>query len=930
MYTKKANMPKKTVTREEFETIIAQQFKGLWTPGYNQEIDSLIDRLFQEFASANFSRKETNQVIFGAKSYLMHQKNEYVNFSRKDNFSRTVELILNREDKKIFQEIERADNKFKDFCRECFGKVEGLTLLTNDFWELAKQNYQLKTSTISKKCKDDAERLVGLYKTFASIFNTIARHTDDYASKDDLLSETRNSLVTIIKNNESSVKKMLEQGDKVAESFDEFLEELTKTDDPRVRFSAQEVRQLLSKTTSVVRIANAKKWKLISGVLNDYIDRISEKYSDDSFKQTYSSKTMILDAGSLLRVNAGDLSVAVELFLGKTFKEALGEEMADLLQKPTTKITNKKLDLLTFLPNFKIKDMDKATNKYIVGTGPSIFVKMNPNNLYDNLNDLATCFCKAYDYYDERFGAKIKFLNEKGIDIQEILTKDNIFDILNINQKMTKEGKENFVENVKIFKNLVSPSDVARIVQHNFNFICKQPKEVMYELKEIAGQANSIEDFKAKIQDYVNQKVRAKISYDRQSFSTVKKERAPRIKKDKIEFQDFNIDPSFLEQLGFVEEVEEKSSTVQKPGKTPAHEMIKKEPHGSLPERFEEAVLYYSTQMENLAGNIKKFNYPSDETNAEEYQKVDIVAKANTKKLIKELSGIVSKMNEAEKEICIENLEGCIELIEDLLDDRVSEKNSLTKFYISSQEQLNSIKKEIKNGSEKTIRKNINEAINNIAINIVPDVMESKEYNQMKKDMYTLLATKYHFPQRKYKIARDKKALELTKAKEEKQLYISKNGFVMLQARALKNALDFLEEWRDGYIKEKESKLIEEEKCKAALFDEKKENRIAELNDEKEQLLQRKDTIEKSIESGELAIGNKRHKLKRATPNKPCRKYASQPWAARLDDQIAGRQDKLVNLQSERETINTRLQEIDEELRQIEGGNSNDAPTNLI
>lgn len=568
-------METKKISEDELCDLLKKQIKMKRKSDSHVEMDfakykDCIKMLCQKFNNSNLSKEEISNILYGAKALIRLEKmrlDEYVviDFSADENFKEYIRSILESEDFKIFKEIEGAERKFKQYSRNNGIEYHGLTRIMSDFWNQSKNIYMDQVRKSSLDMKGYVDKCVEIYNTMAVLFYTVQKYTDDYQT--DLQKFTKSFLSDLFENNQRIKEELVKSNNSIANSFENFLNQLTDVKDERLKFSAKEIRDLLGKMKSIVVSGTAGKWKAVSEALEEHIDALATKYNDESFKN-YSAKTLLLRAGSVIESNPHSIRVLSNLLRGKTMRSAIDGITTTNNKKRYIRNLSmaKEYVLSNIFPELQIQGINKETNEYILKNSATMFYRMTTGTIYDALNNIMTCLCRAYgedtDAVDLNnnniwtLTSMKKFLQLKGINMDEMLTKDNITEVfagrplLSSSSKREKYNKvktrysESLIENVKLFNNIVSSKDIQKVLQHNFSFFMQDPNILLGKVQEIAKTSKTFENFKSKIEEMLN--VAAHKEPKTEAKEKKKSKENARLKKDKIEVEEFVVNRKFL------------------------------------------------------------------------------------------------------------------------------------------------------------------------------------------------------------------------------------------------------------------------------------------------------------------------------------------------------------------------------------------------
>ena len=569
-------MASEIITKSEFYDLLKKQIKIKRGSESSIEFDfskyeDTVDLLYKKFIDSGLDKEEIFNILYGAKALMRLKENEeknkfvFVDFSKGENFEKYIKSILDSVDFRIFKAIEVAERKFKEYSRFNGLEYHGLTEIMSDFWNQSKEIYKNHVIKSSLEMKGYVEKCVEIYKTMALLFHTVQKYTDDYVS--DLQEFTGTFLKGLFKNNQRIKAELVNPNNNIADSFENFLKQLTLVKDERVRFSAEEIKQLLIDTKSIVVSGTAEKWDAVSKALEDHISAIARKYNDESLKN-YSAKTVLLRAGSVIESNPKNIRVLSSLLCGNKMKLAIDGVISNenSQRRIGTLSRAKEFVLSNVFPELKIQGINKETNEYILKNSVTMFYRMTTGTIYDSLNNIMTCLCRAYgedtDAVDLNnnniwtLTSMKKFLELKGIDMDKMLTKDNITEVFagrpllatSSKRKMYNNVKtiysESLIENVKLFNNIVSSKDIQKVLQHNFSFFMQDPDILLGKVQEIAKTSKTFENFKSKIEEMLN--VAAYKEPKTEAKEKKKSKENARLKKDKIEVEEFVINRKFL------------------------------------------------------------------------------------------------------------------------------------------------------------------------------------------------------------------------------------------------------------------------------------------------------------------------------------------------------------------------------------------------
>lgn len=541
------------------------------------------------FNERMLSISDVKEIVKGAKAIIIHQENaqlisnnkrqKYVDFSSMNNFNAVVGMILKESDTKIFREVQHADSMFKSFYINNDIISKQFSKYMNQVWARTIE----VTSQANKTITDFTQKSVNLYVTMAALYESIINHINLVESKDKADLAVGRAVDGIILNHILKYKtiytKFIDYEGKVSD-FNGFLDKIMTEGTQDERFDKNEVVNLLTRTSSIIADATAKKWNRVSKALSQHIKLISEHFNDQTICQNFTPKKLMLKAGTIYYTNPANLVVTSNLLIGKNITEsilALRKNEKEIINGSIISDTRaREYVLYKKLPNLKIVGIDKDINTYILSNRVSTLTDLTVNSVYDTTDELTTCLCMAYGIPETNLAKKLEIVKKLGYNMETIYTKDNLFDlfpstilkrvyICENNSKVREReyskicttASNNIVANTKTLRKLLTAKEIQKVYQHNFKLLLLDPIKLTDLLKKVASEAKSETGFKQKLENLLNRNVKriGQNSNDvfPENFHPIGKRR--QLTREEIKLEKFDFDREFLKELGLSEEI---------------------------------------------------------------------------------------------------------------------------------------------------------------------------------------------------------------------------------------------------------------------------------------------------------------------------------------------------------------------------------------
>lgn len=513
------NSKDKIITRDDFEKILRSEFmfnipyeKRKEMLNSNKKIIDTIFNSFEDFEDKDFSTEEVKNIILGAKKL---QKFNDGTAMMKETLEE-VQLAIEKGDVLLLEEIEQINNKFYKYFYDGNGKrSKDIKYLIKMCWEKTFKIKKKENKDFSRFCEDTLNKFE-FYSDLYTLLNYCigerkVLNNEKLRAVDELFKDKIIESATII--NMNNPNKRLKE-------FKGFLSEISKKDG--LAFDSDEIYDLLANACiTLLDKVKVKQWEKVSEALNNYIDKVIEigksegKDVSGKDKLGASVKTILKQCVTVSIKTAGTVNFSTSFLLGDNLNTALENYKQD-------KIKDNNQILRESFGNLKINGMNYNTHKYILNNNPTALADINSLSIYNMLDEMLFCLCKAYDLPVGDIVDNKKTIANKieEINIDEILTKDNIIPLIFVKgglltgkkeykhlkddeiEQFMKEGKatpgKNLVDNIKLLKKFVSNETINNILKHNIELLFVPKKKNEEEIKKIAFRANSEGNFDRK------------------------------------------------------------------------------------------------------------------------------------------------------------------------------------------------------------------------------------------------------------------------------------------------------------------------------------------------------------------------------------------------------------------------------------------------
>ncbi len=544
--------------------------KTLYNPNYEPLSRANLQRPLYEFLvklalenKIEMSEAVVSQIINGAKLQGQLTKEEAVNFAE------VIKIIQQNNTEKDIQLFKSLNAIQKIFSRRTNNKNKQLNKVILDSYKKAQEVAKLDSNDV----ENFSATSLNMLKALACLYDSISRHLPnvnmDEQNKKDYLRFVDALMIEEVNSTENSIMKRLikfnpEFNKTQVELFDEFLDELVRRGSASSDevFTEQEVANLLKHTTSLIFFTDKQKLTGARDALNKYINYVSDiaKISNQlPVLDGFSTKTIFLKAGTILKKETQDIENAVQFLMGKPIKEIIKPHVNNNL---TLREERENL-LLTILPDLKIDEMELNTHLRVLKERPSILKFINTENLLKITTTLLNSTTYALDISDVDDGLYVKNakLHKLGFDVNQVISADNLFAIFadsNLvgNTANLEIAAKIYTENVKILSKIISVKDIFAVAKHNIGILLQDNKN---DLSNIIAQSSTAEELRANITNFLNSNPRQKPTNN--SRSTTKRTQTNKTfnrrekiaipPKQSIDIDGLSLDADGLKELGF-------------------------------------------------------------------------------------------------------------------------------------------------------------------------------------------------------------------------------------------------------------------------------------------------------------------------------------------------------------------------------------------
>lgn len=492
--------------------------------------------LYRFFFDKDISLARMKDIFNGAKKYAIASSDKYVDFAN------VKDLITNcntEEDLRLYAKFNAIDQKLKQYYRETGTQYSKLDDVLKAIWKKARLVSSNTNDTIRKYSDNMIEIMWGLACIYNSLNERIMSKPVVVRKSVDGEIDVRQFLRTIdaimltriLECKDATINQIvntLPKGQKQYELFDDFLYELMDGEDginsENELFDSDDLVNLITHTPSLVATANRRKLEGARRALNMYIDRVMDM-SDKPVLKDFSTKDIFLHAGTILNLKENVIRTNIDLLLGKS----MGELSYDITDTNTDSIRAIKKRLLKYIfPNLRIQGMDLNKHMYALKTRNTIMSNLNTNSLYDAAQALVDTLCAGYNVpvnYNDNINTKNNKLKRIGINVDELFTGDNIFDLFpskfistravkfDSNGNPTGEQKE-FIDNIRLLSRLISSDTMQEIIRHNFTFLTNNNETIRKNVVRIFMSAKSQKELLAKFETFINNAIAKKLDSD--------------------------------------------------------------------------------------------------------------------------------------------------------------------------------------------------------------------------------------------------------------------------------------------------------------------------------------------------------------------------------------------------------------------------------
>lgn len=484
-------------------TLSIKEFNGVLNAHKYRELDNETRyQLYNFFINHGCTFQDAFSILAGAKkkAIIMADTDKYVKLDVVDmlkNYSTNSDII-------VYKRIDQIDKKFKEYYSSKNIKTPAIDKLITSCYKAIKVRNEKFNDELGDFTLDQLDELFYV----ACIYNSINEYFND-ESEQERLSDyvVGQKLATIIENN-----KQLKLDAKLNKKFAGFLESISKVDDvlPKEEaFAAEDVKSLLTKTSSLIYSCNASKAYGVRRVLREYLNELMKRAEDGSIEKEFLNKTtaksILLKSGSILQNQQVSIGESLDLLLGKTSKE-----IVDNGNYVATKQADKaKIDFAKNYPNFKIVGFGVAENVNILQNNVTLIRKLNLQTvsvLCDNMVD--AIYNTFYPNKEEiTTKQKIEQLKILGFNPETLVHKDNIQELISpVEQPMnTEETALRFSDNIKSLSKVLKPNEIQSIINHNVNLLFQDNGKLEQEINQIyILSKGNYKVFKKKMEEYVN------------------------------------------------------------------------------------------------------------------------------------------------------------------------------------------------------------------------------------------------------------------------------------------------------------------------------------------------------------------------------------------------------------------------------------------
>lgn len=489
--------------------------KTLHSARFAKMSDDKIALLFDIINNDNLSEKEIKQLLWGAKqkgTIFGIAEPDLMQFIKKGCYERNkleYEKLNN-----IFQVFKSNYKPFSNNNEELFNEI-----IIPCFDAIRKHN-----TTVDQELQEFAEGELDELAAFASIYTSVLLHTNNSHDKENVNLDLVKKLVvdTLAKRHSEKADSIINK--ETSYNLYNFLSSLKKNKNDEEIFNIQDIRNLLSQTTSLIWSVDNAKAQNIRNVLEYYLEsvnkQIEESQSIDDFKPI-TSKEIILQVGTIL--NEAPISVyeAVQMLLGST----VGETYNNMLNNNELNITynknfSSKEEFMRLYNDLKITNMTPEKHYEILTKRPSLLCTLSLDSMQKATTSITDCIYQAFNPNRDKEISQIEKISELknlGFVPNEFLDGDNISDIFQtrtLTRINSKDGdfRANLIKNISTLSTLTTTDSIQYAIKHNFNLLIANPIVFKQFITDIQTKSLSLDKFKENLNTFLESKVEIKDS----------------------------------------------------------------------------------------------------------------------------------------------------------------------------------------------------------------------------------------------------------------------------------------------------------------------------------------------------------------------------------------------------------------------------------
>jgi len=444
--------------------------------------------------------------FFQASAYLNGAKKRAIISSENEKLIRLNLLDLisqysSQADIELFKRIHEIDGKFKEVYRNAKIKHPNTDKVIKAVNKAIKSRSDAFTHELREFTEAELEKMWNVACIYNTINNKLNKNGENFET-DAIIGQG------FAKSIEKNQKLKLDS--QLVADVEGLLESLTsKTDnlpDDEI-FTAIEVQRLLKRTTSLLYSTDKIKATQVREVLKSYLMQLNtlaeSRPETKEFLNKTTAKAVVLKAGTILSRTPELISEGLDLMMEKNVQQIM-----ETRQENSKSVRDKqKRELRELMPNLKIQGFDLDTHVYMIQKKTSLIASLNLLTVAKSANQLIDGLSSGLIEGANELSTKEKIekLGDMGINSEDLLHADNVFDLTLSDPLALEEKQLSFSGNVKTLSQILSTKDIQKIVRHNLGLLCQDPEWVKNEINEILNKnRNDRSGLKEELEKFVN------------------------------------------------------------------------------------------------------------------------------------------------------------------------------------------------------------------------------------------------------------------------------------------------------------------------------------------------------------------------------------------------------------------------------------------